>query len=178
MSSKDSVEEKDQETVNTADQEPTVEETDTKKEDAQSSLEEEITSLKDQHLRLFAEFENYKKRTSRERLELFETAGQELMTALIPIIDDFKRALENLEGSDAQEGVQLIFNKFENTLKNKGLKAMEDTTGKIFDVDTMEAVTRIPAPDKSMKGKVVDQLETGYYLGKKIIRYAKVVIGE
>ena len=140
-------------------------------------LQEEVSKLKDQHLRLFADFENYKKRTAKERIELFGTANIELMSALLPVLDDFKRALKNMDG-EALEGVKLIANKFEGILKQKGLKPMEDTTGKEFDVDTMEAVTRIPAPDKKLKGKVVDEIEQGFYLGTKIIRYARVVVGE
>jgi molecular chaperone GrpE len=140
-------------------------------------LQEEVSKLKNQHLRLFADFENYKKRTSKERVELFGTANMELMSALLPVLDDFKRALKNTEGEE-QEGVKLIANKFKGILKQKGLKPMEDTTGKEFDVDTMEAVTRIPAPDKKLKGKVVDEIEQGFYLGTKIIRYARVVVGE
>jgi molecular chaperone GrpE len=99
------------------------------------------------------------------------------MSALLPVMDDFERGLKNL-GDQADEGMRLIYGKLESTLKNKGLKPMEDTTGKSFDVETMEAITRIPAPDKKLKGKVVDQIEKGYQLGNKIIRYAKVVVGE
>lgn len=144
----------------------------------EEKLQKEIEDLKNQNLRIYAEFENYKKRTSKERIELFGTANQELMAALLPVVDDFQRALKNLEGNEAKDGVGLIYNKLDNTLKNKGLKAMESTTGKDFNVDTMEAITRIPAPDKSLKGKVVDEIEAGYALGGKIIRYAKVVVGE
>lgn len=148
--------------------------------EAKSELEEakeELSQLKDQHMRLFADFENHKKRTAKERIELFGTANMELMSALLPVIDDFKRALQNMEG-EVEEGVNLIFNKFEGILKQKGLKPMESTIGKDFDVDTMEAITRIPAPDKKQKGKVVDEIEQGFYLGNKIIRYARVVVGE
>ncbi len=141
-------------------------------------LNEEIQKLKDQNLRLYAEFENYKKRTAKERIELFGTANQELMSALLPVLDDFSRALKSLEGTENEEGVQLIFHKLENTLKNKGLKPMEESHGKEFDVDTMEAITRIPAPAEDQKGKVIDEVERGYYLGNKILRYAKVVVGE
>lgn len=146
-------------------------------QDNTAKLEEEIAALKDKNLRLFAEFENHRKRTAKERLELFSTANQELMISLLPVLDDFERALNNLDG-EAAEGVRLIYNKFENTLKGKGLKAMENTIEKDFDVESMEAITRIPAPDEKLKGKVVDQVEKGYLLGTKIIRYAKVVIGE
>lgn len=141
-------------------------------------LESDLKEAKDQHLRLYAEFENYRKRTSKERLELFSTANQELMTAMLPILDDFQRAMKAEENQAANEGLKLIYQKFENTLKNKGLKPMDDTTGQNFDADTMEAVTQIPAPDKKMKGKVIDELERGYMLGNKILRYAKVVVGQ
>ncbi len=150
----------------------------TEPSDPVQKLQEEMANLKDQHLRLYADFENYKRRTSKERVELFSTANQELMDALLPIVDDFQRALKNLEGNDAHSGIQLIYSKLDNTLKNKGLKPMDNSTGKPFDVDTMEAVTRIPAPSEDMKGKVVDEIERGYKLGNKILRYAKVVVGE
>lgn len=143
-----------------------------------AELEEELKAEKDQKLRLYADFENHRKRTAKERVELFGSANQELMSALLPIIDDFKRALSNLKNEEDQEGISLIFNKFENTLKQKGLKPMESTIGKEFNVDTMEAITRIPAPNEDMKGKVVDEIEQGFHLGTKIIRYARVVVGE
>ena len=146
--------------------------------DPVEKLQEEIAGLKDQHLRLYADFENYKRRTSKERIELFSTANQELMDALLPILDDFQRAMKNMEGNEAYSGIELIFSKLENTLKNKGLKPMDNTTGQTFDVDTMEAVTRIPAPTEDLKGKVVDEIERGYKLGNKILRYSKVVVGE
>lgn len=145
--------------------------------DETEQLKEEVAKLKDQHLRLFADFENFKKRTAKERIELYGTANMELMSALLPVLDDFSRALKNMEG-EALDGVQLIHGKFENILKQKGLKPMDDTTGQEFSVDTMEAITRIPAPSKKLKGKVVDEIEKGFYLGNKIIRYARVVVGE
>ena len=146
--------------------------------DPVAELEDEVKDLKDQNLRLFAEFENFRKRTAKERLELFSTANQELMGALLPVLDDFQRALKADENPIENEGVKLIIQKLESTLTNKGLKTMEDSTGKEFDVETMEAVTRIPAPDDSLKGKIIDEVEKGYYLGNKILRYAKVVVGE
>ena len=149
----------------------------TKEDSELEKVKEELGQVKEQHLRLFADFENFKKRTARERIELFGSANQELMSAMLPVLDDFKRALKNMNEAEA-EGVKLIYQKFENTLKQKGLKPMEETIGKEFDVDTMEAVTRIPAPDKKQKGKVIDEIEQGFYLGNKIIRYAKVVVGE
>lgn len=147
-------------------------------EDRIAALEEELKQEKDQKLRLYADFENHRKRTAKERLELFGSANQELMSVLLPIIDDFKRGLDNLEDKETKEGIALIFNKFENILKQKGLKPMESTVGKEFDVDSMEAITRIPAPSKDLKGKVVDEIEQGFYLGTKILRYARVVVGE
>lgn len=149
-----------------------------KEDDPMAKLEQELKDAKDQQLRLFAEFENFRKRTAKERIELFGTANQELMAAMLPVLDDFQRAMKAEEDSKANEGMKLIYQKLESTLKNKGLKPMEDTTGKEFNADTMEAVTQIPAPDKKMKGKVVDEIERGYMLGNKILRYAKVVVGQ
>lgn len=143
-----------------------------------AQLEEELKQEKDQKLRLYADFENHRKRTAKERVELFGSANQELMSVLLPIIDDFKRALSNLEDQAAREGIELIFNKFENILKQKGLQPLESSIGKEFDVDTMEAITRIPAPSEDLKGKVVDEIEQGFQLGTKILRYARVVVGE
>lgn len=141
-------------------------------------LESDLKDAKDQHLRLYAEFENYRKRTSKERVELFSTANQELMSAMLPILDDFQRAIKAEQDKNANEGLKLIYQKFENTLKSKGLKPMDETIGKDFDADTMEAITQIPAPNDKMKGKVIDEIEPGYMLGNKILRYAKVVVGQ
>jgi len=142
------------------------------------ALEEALAQEKDQKLRLYADFENHRKRTAKERIELFGSANQELMSALLPIVDDFNRALRNVANSEAEEGLKLIYHKLENTLQQKGLKPMENCSGKDFDVDTMEAITRIPAPSEELKGKVVDEIEQGFFLGNKIIRYARVVVGE
>jgi len=146
------------------------------------TAEEVLQVEKDKFLRLFSEFENYKKRTSRERIELFKTAGQELMTSLLPIIDDFERALthieEDKETEELRKGVLLISQKFYNTLELKGLSKVETNAGDIFDAEIHEAITQIPAPSKDLKGKVIDCVEKGYKLGDKIIRYPKVVIGQ
>lgn len=148
----------------------------------ESTPEELIQVEKDKFLRLFAEFENYKKRTSRERIELFKTAGQELMTSLLPIVDDFERALthieEDKEAEELRKGVLLIYNKFYNTLEQKGLSKLEVKQGDTFDAEIHEAITQIPAPSEDLKGKVIDCVEKGYKLGDKIIRYPKVVIGQ
>ena len=144
--------------------------------------EEIIQAEKDKFLRLFAEFENYKKRTSKERIELFKTAGQELMTSLLPIVDDFERALthieEDKEAEELRKGVLLIYQKFYNTLELKGLSKIETVVGDSFDAEIHEAITQIPAPSKDLKGKVIDCVEKGYKLGDKIIRFPKVVIGQ
>ena len=142
---------------------------------------DDIQKEKEKFLRLFAEFENYKKRTSRERIELFSTASQELMTSLLPVLDDFDRAnQEIIKNSDDEiyKGVSLIQNKLFDTLKSKGLKIVEVKKGDLFDADDHEAVTQIPAPSEDLKGKIIDVIEKGYKLGEKVIRYPKVVIGK
>ena len=142
---------------------------------------DDVQKEKEKFLRLFAEFENYKKRTTRERIELFSTASQELMTSLLPVLDDFDRAnQEIIKNSDDEiyKGVSLIQNKFFDTLKSKGLKIVEVKKGDSFDADDHEAVTQIPAPSEDLKGKIIDVIEKGYKLGDKVIRYPKVVIGK
>ena len=144
------------------------------------SLQNEIKEEKDKFLRLFAEFENYKKRTSKERLDLYKTASQELMTALLPMIDDLKRASAEFEKSKEKslvEGFSLINNKFSDTLKSQGLVLIEVKKGDEFDAEIHEAITQIPAENDKMKGKIIDITEQGYKLGEKIIRYPKVVVG-
>jgi molecular chaperone GrpE len=144
--------------------------------------EELIKVEKDKFLRLFAEFENYKKRTTKERIELFKTAGQEVMTSLLPVVDDFERALSHIdddkEADELKKGVVLIYQKFYNTLEQKGLSKIETNPGDTFDAEVHEAITQIPAPSEDLKGKVIDCIEKGYKLGDKIIRYPKVVIGQ
>lgn len=141
----------------------------------------QLKEQKDKFLRLFAEFDNYKKRTSKERLELIKTAGQDVIIDLLPILDDFDRAEKSMSSSDdiatAKEGFQLIKDKMFKKLELKGLKSME-SQGKEFDADFHEAITEIPAPNEALKGKVVDVIEKGYTLNDKIIRYAKVVVGK
>ena len=142
---------------------------------------DDVQKEKEKFLRLFAEFENYKKRTARERIELFSTASQELMTSLLPVLDDFDRAnQEIIKNSDDEiyKGVSLIQNKLFDTLKSKGLKIVEVTKGDLFDADDHEAVTQIPAPSEDLKGKIIDVIEKGYKLGEKVIRYPKVIIGK
>jgi molecular chaperone GrpE len=143
-------------------------------------LKDELGKEKNNFLRLFAEFENYKKRTSKERIELFSTANKELMTVLLPILDDFERGIKEVEKSSDKgllEGMQLIYSKFKNTLNQKGLKVMEVKQGDAFDPEIHEAISQIPAPSKKLKGKIIDTVEQGYKLGETIIRYPKVVLG-
>jgi len=141
---------------------------------------EGLAKENEKFLRLFAEFENYKRRTSKERMDLFKTAGQEVIVAMLPILDDFDRALKELSKSEDKEmfkGVELISNKFRETLKNKGLEQVEVEPGDIFDAEVHDAITQIPAPDKKMKGKIIDVVEKGFKLGDRIIRHPKVVVG-
>ena len=145
------------------------------------SPEDQINELNDKYLRLYSEFDNYRKRTSKERLELFKTAGQDILTDLLPVLDDFDRAMQNMDSSDDTEAIQtcinLIYSKFKSILENKGLKNFKSIETE-FDPEVHEAITKIPAPNKKLKGKVVDEIEKGYMLNDKVIRFAKVVVGE
>jgi len=144
-------------------------------------LESDLAKEKDRYLRLFAEFENYKKRTSKERIELFKTAGQEVITAMLPVMDDFDRALKEFSNDTEDihvQGMVLISNKLSETLKSKGLAQIETKQGETFDAEIHEAITQIPAPSDDLKGKIIDVIEKGYALGERIIRYPKVVIGQ
>ncbi len=161
-------------------------------EDKKSDSEDEKTSEKDQlkadlekekdkFLRLFAEFENYKRRTSKERIEMFKTASQDVIIAMLPVLDDFDRAINEIakaKDKNLLKGVELIHTKFRETLRAKGLELMEVKEGDNFDADLHEAITQIPAPSDKLKGKIVDVVEKGYKLGDRIIRYPKVVTGK
>ncbi len=145
------------------------------------SFDDQLKAEKDKFLRLFAEFENYKRRTAKERLELFSTASEEVMVSLLPVLDDFDRASVEIEKDKENEtlkGVLLIKNKLYDSLKSKGLAVVEVEKGDDFNADNHEAVTQIPAPSKNMQGKIIDIIEKGYRLGDKVIRYPKVVIGK
>ena len=147
----------------------------------EDQLNEALQNEKDKFLRLFAEFENYKKRTSKERLDLFKTASQDVMVALLPVLDDFDRAYQEISKSKEKEllkGVELISNKLKDTLKNKGLELIDVKSGDVFNADDHEAITQIPAPSEDLKGKIIDVIEKGYKLGDKVIRFPKVVIGQ
>jgi molecular chaperone GrpE len=147
----------------------------------EEQLTQDLAKEKDKYLRLFAEFENYKRRTTKERIELFKTANQEVLLAMLPVLDDFDRAIVEISKSEDElllKGVELIHEKLKNTLVSKGLEQVEVKAGDAFDADFAEAITQIPAPSDKMKGKIVDVLEKGYKLGDKIIRFPKVVIGQ
>lgn len=139
------------------------------------TTEELLSSEKDKNLRLFAEFENFRKRNARERIELFSTANKDIMTALIPVLDNFERSITANNYSE-EDGTVLIYNQLKTELEKKGLKEMEIPKGKELDTEFHEAITNIPAPSEDMKGKVIDTVEKGYLLGDKVIRYAKVVV--
>ncbi len=144
-------------------------------------LEDQLKEEKDKFLRLFAEFENYKRRTAKERIELFSTASEEVMISLLPILDDFDRASVEIEKdleNETLKGVLLIKNKLFDSLKSKGLSLVNVKKGDEFNADDHEAVTHIPAPSKDLVGKIIDIIEKGYKLGEKVIRYPKVVIGK
>ncbi len=144
-------------------------------------LEAQLAEAQDKFVRLYAEFDNYKRRTLKERAELLNTVGKDIVVALLPIIDDFERAIkagENTQDVDAiKEGIALIYNKFNQILSGKGLKPLS-STGEEFNVDTQEAIANVPAPTEDMKGKVIEEIEKGYTLNGQVIRFAKVIVGE
>ena len=147
----------------------------------EQNIDDQVKQEKDKFLRLFAEFENYKRRTAKERLELFSTASEEVMVSLLPVLDDFDRASNEIEKDKENEilkGILLIKNKMFDSLKSKGLNLVEVNKGDEFNPDNHEAVTQIEAPSNDMKGKIIDVIEKGYKLGEKVIRYPKVVIGK
>mgnify|MGYP001284627316 CR=1 FL=1 len=146
------------------------------KKTTEISVEELLEIEKDKNIRLFAEFDNFRKRTAKERLDLFSTANQELITNLLPVLDNFERSINANNYSD-EDGPVLIFKQLKSELEKKGLLEIENPIGKTLDTDFHEAITNIPAPSKKEKGKVIDVIEKGYMLGEKVLRYAKVVIG-
>ncbi|MES2848857.1 MAG: nucleotide exchange factor GrpE [Bacteroidota bacterium] len=149
-------------------------------ENITDKLQAELEEQKDKYIRLFAEFDNFKKRNAKERYELMQTAGRDVITSLLDVLDDCDRAEKQLQASEDEQlktGLQLVFNKLRTSLQAKGLKAM-DAINTEFDVEKHEAITEIPAPTEEGKGKVVDEITKGYYLNDKIIRFAKVVVGK
>ena len=147
----------------------------------EEKLSAEVVELKEKYLRLYSDFENFRKRTAKERIDLIKTASEEVLKDLVPVVDDFERAFKAAEKEadtqKIQEGNQLIFQKLVKILESKGLKPMEDLIGQPFNPDTQEAITQIPSPNPELKGAVVDVVEKGYFLGEKVVRFAKVVIG-
>jgi len=178
MSEKDSTEELDEILPDTENTQEEVE--NTEEVSVEDELREDLAKEKEKFLRLFAEFENYKKRTSKERMDLFKTAGQEVIVSMLPVLDDFDRALKELSKTDDKEtfkGVELIANKLREALKSKGLEEVKVKQGDSFDAEVHDAITQIPAPKKKLKGKVIDVVEKGFKLGERIIRHPKVVVG-
>lgn len=149
--------------------------------DEQEQLKKELDETKDKYVRLVAEFENFRRRNAKERMELIQTAGKDVVQSLLVVLDDCERAARMIESATdiepVKEGVALVFNKLKNTLQQKGLKKME-SKGTEFDPELHEAITEIPVPGEDMKGKVIDEVEPGYYLNEKLIRHAKVVVGK
>lgn len=146
----------------------------------EEKLQQEVAALNDKYLRLFAEFDNYKRRTQKERVELLQTAGKDVIISMLPVLDDFDRANKAIESATdinpIREGIALVHHKLKSVLGQKGLKEMESISIP-FDTDLHEAITKIPAPNEELKGKVIDELEKGYTLNDKVIRFAKVVVG-
>ena len=150
-------------------------------ENEADQLKKELQEQKDKYLRLFAEFDNFKRRNAKERMELIQTAGKEVITSMLDVLDDSERAEKQIQATDdinqIKEGVQLVFSKLRNTLQSKGLKPMESINTD-FDTEKHEAITEIPAPNPKLKGKIIDEVTKGYYLNDKLIRFAKVVVGK
>jgi molecular chaperone GrpE len=150
-------------------------------QNAISKLQAELNEQKDKYLRLVAEFDNFKRRTAKERIELIQTAGKDILVSLLDVMDDCDRAEKQLQLSDdikqIKEGIALVFGKLRNTLQSKGVKAMQ-SLHEDFDVEKHEAITEIPAPTEELKGKILDEVQKGYYLNDKLIRFAKVVVGK
>lgn len=163
------------ETVKTEENTTSTEETAKEDIKIELTLEEQLAAEKDKNLRLFAEFENFRRRNAKERIELFSTANKDIMTILLPILDNFERSIKANNYSD-EDGPVLIYKQLKAELDKKGLKEIEDPNGKVLDTDFHEAITNIPAPSDEMQGKIIDTIEKGYLLGGKILRYAKVVV--
>nr|WP_321223228.1 nucleotide exchange factor GrpE [uncultured Psychroserpens sp.] len=159
-----------------------VNESQTQELTVEEQLKDDLAKEKDKFMRLFAEFENYKRRTTKERIDLFKTASEDVLLSMLPVLDDFERALlhieDDKEAEELRKGVLLIYNKLLSTLEKKGLSKIEVAQGDTFNADDHEAITQIPAPTDDLKGKIIDVVEKGYKLGEKVIRFPKVVIGQ
>lgn len=150
-------------------------------EEQLQKVQGELQEAKDKYVRLYADFENFRRRTAKEKIEQVKLANEGLLKDLLPVLDDFERALKSFDSAEdkeaIREGVKLIQDKFGKTLQNKGLKPMESSIGKVFDVEEHESIAQVPAQSEDQKGKVIDEIERGYYLHDKVVRFAKVVIG-
>ncbi len=182
MTEENNVQNEEQENVQDQTTEETAAETqETQEAPKEPTMEDKYNELNNKYLRIHAEFDNYRKRTNKEKVDLISTANAGVLKDLLPVLDDFERAIANNEKAEdmdsVKEGFSLIFNKFASILQSKGLKEMP-AVGETFDPELHEAIAKIPAPKKKMKGKVVDAVEKGYYLNDKVIRYAKVAVGE
>lgn len=147
-----------------------------------NKVKAELSEIKDKYLRMYSEFDNFRRRTAKEKIDLISTANEDLMIELLPVMDDFERAISSFDSDNGdidsiKEGVLLIYNKFKNVTEKKGLKGMETNPGDDFNSELHEAISHIPAPEKKLKGKIIDTIEKGYYLNDKVIRFAKVVTG-
>ncbi len=149
-----------------------------KKSPSIKELNESLKLENDKYVRLFAEFENFKRRTAKERVELFKTAGKDVLSSLVPVLEDFKRAISQEDSNSDDKGINLIYNKFNETLKNQGLIEIEVNVGDIFDAEIHEAISQIPAQENSQKGKIIDIIQGGYKIGDNIITYPKVVVAQ
>jgi len=188
MSKKDNKEEmnteevKDQKQVEDSNSEKITEEEVSEEKSELELMTEKYNEINDKYLRLYSEFDNFRKRTTKEKYELYKTAGEDIINALLPVKDDFERAIKSMNDSNdvksVKEGINLIHQKFDKTMEKQGLKEIKSAIGKEFDINFHEAITKIPAPEKKLKGKIIDEVEKGYTLNDKVIRYTKVVIGE
>lgn len=167
------------ETVETSETSETVETSETTEKDPLAELQEKYNELNDKYIRLYSEYDNFRRRTANEKLDLIKTASEDTIKAMLPILDDFERALPTMEKSEDKsnyEGASLIYNKLKKSLEQKGLEEIV-ANGAEFNTDEHEALTQIPAPEESLKGKVIDVIQKGYKLNGKVIRYARVVVG-
>lgn len=167
---------------NIQDESPIDQEQQTTEQAIEEQLQAELANANDKYARLFAEFDNYKKRTAKEKVELIQSASQTVLTKLLPVLDDFDRALTAIQTAhdveSVKEGIELVNHKFQKTLMQEGLKEMKNLIGQPFDPEYQEAISAIPAPTEDLKNKVIDVVEKGYFLNDKVIRFAKVVIGQ
>jgi len=174
------IQKEEEQATSTEEQNATAESQNQEPQDPLAELQTKYDELNDKYLRLYSDFDNFRRRTAKERIDLLKSGGEDIFKVLLPVLDDFERAMKNMDTAQdvpsVKEGVELIYHKLFKEMSNKGLKMM-DTIGQPFDSDFHEALTQIPAPTKDMRNKVVDEMEKGYFLNDKVIRFAKVVVG-